>query len=211
MRRSQINQDFTASVLRSANMRKIHRWVSLPASLFLLVVATTGVLLQGTQLFGGDEAEREKQAAAVSSQTLARTPADVAATIDRALAAVVAATGKNAADVRLNGVDLQFRAVPPRVVVHAATGGSEGERFTVDASSGAILAREADGESLLLRIHTGEIFGDAGVFMGLLWGTAMVVLTVTGVWLYWKMYRARASVKGWRRIFWMLLFMTALS
>ena len=192
-------------------MRKIHRWVSLPASLFLLVVAITGVLLQGTQLFGGDEAEREKQAAAVSRYTLAGTPRDVSATIDRALAAVAAAAGKHAADVQLNGVDLQWRAVPPRVVVHAAKGGSEGERFTVDAATGAILGREADGESLLVRIHTGEIFGDAGVFMGLLWGTAMVVLTVTGVWLYWKMYKARASIKGWRRVFWMLLFMTALS
>ena len=191
-------------------MRKVHRWVSLPASLFLLVVAITGVLLQGTQLFGGDEAEREKQAAAVSSHTLARPPADVSATIDRAIVAVGAATGKNAADVRLNGIDLQFRAIPPRVVVHAATGGSEGERFTVDATTGAILGREADGESLLLRIHTGEIFGDAGVWMGLFWGAAMVVLTFTGAWLYWKMYKARSSVKGWRRVFWMLLFMTAL-
>ena len=191
-------------------MRKIHRWVSLPACLFLLVVAITGALFQATKLFGGDEAERENQASAVSRYTLARAPGDVAVMIDRAMKAVAAATGKSAADVRLNSIDLQFKADPQRVVVYAATSGGEGERFTVDAATGAILSREADGESLLVRIHTGEVFGDAGVFMGLLWGTAMVVLTVTGVWLYWKMYRARASVKGWRRIFWMLLFLTAL-
>ena len=39
-------------------MRKIHRWVSIIAALFLFVVATTGVILQVQKLTGdGDKAE----------------------------------------------------------------------------------------------------------------------------------------------------------
>ena len=36
-------------------MRQIHRWISLVAALFLLVVATTGVILQVQRLTGEDE------------------------------------------------------------------------------------------------------------------------------------------------------------
>ena len=31
----------------------------------------------------------------------------------------------------------------------------------------------------------------------------MVALTITGAWLYWQMYRARAKTKGWKKIFWL--------
>lgn len=48
-------------------MRKFHRWISVVAALFLVVVGTTGVVLQVQRLVGGEEEqEREREAATES-------------------------------------------------------------------------------------------------------------------------------------------------
>jgi uncharacterized iron-regulated membrane protein len=57
-------------------------------------------------------------------------------------------------------------------------------------------------ESFILRLHTGEVFGDGGMVLGMFWGTALIALTITGGYLYWQMYRARAKAKGWKKVFW---------
>lgn len=47
---------------RRMNMRKIHRWVGLPAAIFLVVTSITGVWLERVKFFGAEEAERERGA-----------------------------------------------------------------------------------------------------------------------------------------------------
>jgi len=57
-------------------------------------------------------------------------------------------------------------------------------------------------EPLFQRIHDGSILGDSGVVMGVLWGGALVILTITGLWMLIDMYRRRMRVHGKRGLFW---------
>lgn len=192
-------------------MRKWHRWVSLVAAIFLLSVAITGVILQFQQFFGEDEATRERLATITSSYTLDTSLGAFAPKLAAAQAAVRAKAGGD----KLDNVELQLKGEHPTFVLHIAGGAeSSNRKFVVNADTAAIESESSDErESLLLRIHTGEVLGDGGVVGGMLWGTALVVLTITGSLLYWQMYKARAAVKGWRRILWLLLlvFMPARS
>jgi uncharacterized iron-regulated membrane protein len=179
-------------------MRKLHRWVSLPACLFLLLVALTGVILQFQQLLGSDEAERERLATVTSSQTLTTSVTGLDQQLSCAQSVIHAALGT---DVPIDAVEVQFKNTPRKLIVWTA--GTEPLKFTVNADTGAIIKRESgERESFILRLHTGEVFGDGGVVLGIFWGLALVFLTVTGIWVYWKMYRARAPSRGWRRVLW---------
>ena len=178
-------------------MRKFHRWISLPAAVFLLSVAVTGVILQFQQFFGADEAQREKLATMTSAYSLDTPAADVAAMLDRSRATARAKFG----DARLDAVEIQLKGDHPTVALHVA--GDSPRKLVVNAQTGAVESDEPDErESFILRLHTGEVLGDGGVVLGMFWGTALVALTVTGAVLYWKMYRARARVKGWRQVLW---------
>jgi len=57
-----------------------------------------------------------------------------------------------------------------------------------------------------MRLHTGEILGDGGKFLGLAWGLALIAMAVTGIILYFQMLAKRrgaaAQARGWRRYFW---------
>jgi len=102
-------------------------------------------------------------------------------------------------------VDWQIKAPMPAFVFHLD--GSNPRKVAVAVASGAILSDEPDGEDWLIRLHSGEIIGDGGKFLGLLWGLGLVAMTLTGVWIYIKMYRARqkgsaSQLTGWRRYFW---------
>ena len=183
-------------------MRKWHRWIALPFAILLLSVAVTGMILQFQQFFGEDEAQREKLADLTSAYSLDTGGADIAAKIDRARAAVAVKLG----NAKLDALEIQLKGPHPTVTFHVVgAGDSSGgaRKLVVSADSGAIEKDEADvRESFVLRLHTGEVFGDGGVVLGMFWGTALVVLVLTGAILYWQMYRARARVKGWKRIFW---------
>ena len=173
-------------------MRKLHRWISPFAALFLLSVAVTGTVLQFQKLFGGEEADKEKVAAATSGYTLASSLGDLPVALARAQAAVRQKLG---VDARLDGVDVRLKGEHPTLVLHTA--GKERWNFTVNAATGGIEAQSKDGgEPFIRRLHSGEVFGDAGVVLGVLWGLALVVLTVTGVVIYWQMWRTRRRSRG---------------
>lgn len=187
-------------------MRKWHRWVSLLAAIFLLSVGVTGVILQIQQIFGGEEATKERLATTVSSYSV-DSPLDAFAP---KLAAAQASVRAKVGSAKLDNVELQLRGDHPTFVFH--TSGVKNQKFIINADTAAI-EKQADDEreSLMLRIHTGEILGDGGVVGGMLWGTALVVLTITGTILYWQMYKARVNIKGWKRIFWCIVWGAAIS
>ncbi|MCX5659619.1 MAG: PepSY-associated TM helix domain-containing protein [Planctomycetota bacterium] len=177
-------------------MRNWHRWVGLPAALFLIAVASTGVLLQFQQIFGEEEAEKEKLSSLVSAYRIDSPLDGFAVKLERARTAVKSTAG----DDRLDSVEIQLKG-EPRFVFH--TSGRAAQRFVVHAESGAIIKVGPDEhESFLLRLHSGEVFGDGGLVLGMFWGIALLVLTVTGLILYWRMYKARVPTKGWRKLFW---------
>lgn len=181
--------------------RKIHRWLSVGGIVFFLNVAATGIWLQGEALFGEEEAEHEAAAAMASPVSLAAPATSLAPPLDKARAAVLQRYG----DRPVAGIDWVIKAPVPALVFHLD--GAEPLKVTVDARTGALVKSEADGESWIMRLHTGEILGDGGKVLGLAWGIALLTMSVTGILIYLRMLRGRragaaASAKGWRRYFW---------
>ena len=183
------------------NSRKVHRWLGIGAAVFFLLVSITGVFLQIEQVFGEDEATKEKLSAMVSPASLARPFAIDSAGIDRARQVALARFGNRP----VSAIDWQIKGDAPHYILHLD--GPDPLRVDVDADTNTVVGSSPDGEDWLLRLHTGEIVGDGGKVLGLAWGIALVAMSITGVLVYLQMYRARrkgsaARLTGWRRYFW---------
>lgn len=181
--------------------RKIHRWLSVIGIVFFLTVAATGIWLQIEAIFGEDEAAREAMATITSPASLAAPLPSNPVSLDKARAVILARYGNRP----VASVDWVIKAPVPAYVFHLD--GAEPIKVSVDAATAAIIKSEPDGEDWVVRLHTGEIFGDGGKFLGLAWGLALIAMSITGIILYLKMLRARRTgaagkVRGWRRYFW---------
>ena len=181
--------------------RKFHRWMSIVGIVFFLVVATTGVWMQGEAIFGDDEVEHEALAALTSSVSLSKVMTFDANSIDQARKAMLLRFG----DRRVASVDWIIKAPVPAYVFHLD--GAEPIKVTVNAATATIIKSAPDGEDWVRRLHTGELLGDGGKFLGLAWGLALIAMSVTGVILYFQMLKKRKTgaagrLRGWRRYFW---------
>ena len=181
--------------------RKIHRWLSVIGIMFFFSVTLTGIWMQGEAIFGDKEAQREAVAILVSPISLAAPLPSNAVSLDKARAAVLARFGSRP----VASIDWIIKAPAPAYVFHLD--GAEPLKVTVNAATGGIMRSETDGEDWVMQLHTGEILGDGGKFLGLAWGLALIAMIVTGIILYFKMLRARrtgsaSKVHGWRRYFW---------
>ena len=173
-------------------MRQIHRWISLVAALFLLVVATTGVILQVQRLTGEDEDHDRDAPKALAISAEAYAPM-FAKTIE-------VARGREPKRP-IASIELQLAGDEPKGVVTFP--GDPGRQITVDPRDGKVLKDEAhEAESLILRIHSGEILGEPGVVLGVFWGSALVVLSITGFIVYLELYRRRRKASGKSGLFW---------
>lgn len=179
-------------------MRQYHRWVSLIAALFLLVVATTGVILQVQKLTGNDadavgRGDKDRAAAITTA-----TPIPAYATL---LGRTLDAARARAPNSPIASVSLKSEGDEVQGVVILT--GDPPRQLTVDARSGRLIKDERrDPDSLILRIHSGAILGEPGVVLGVLWGSALVILSLTGAWVYLSMYRRRRKVSGKGSLFW---------
>lgn len=181
--------------------RQFHRWLGIGAAVLFLLVSGTGVALQYQQIFGSEEVAKEAAASLVSPLSLGKPISVDPVALDRARALLLTRYGNRP----IAEIDWQIKASTPALVFHLD--GTNPRKVTVSVVTGASISDEPDGEDWLIRLHSGEIFGDGGKFLGLLWGLGLVAMTLTGVWLYIKMYRARqkgsaSQLTGWRRYFW---------
>ena len=173
-------------------MRQIHRWISLIAGLFLLIVATTGVILQVQRLTREDE-DRDRAVPKVLAM-----PAEAYAPM---LAKTLEAVRAREPERPITSIELQLAGDQPHGVVTFP--GDPGRQITVDPRNGRVLKDEAhEAESLILRIHSGEILGEPGVVLGVFWGSALVVLSITGFIVYLELYRRRRKASGKSGLFW---------
>jgi uncharacterized iron-regulated membrane protein len=97
---------------------------------------------------------------------------------------------------------LEFKGDHPRVTIFTGkpTGG-EDRKVVVDAKSGNLVAveRYAD-KPFINRLHSGEAFGDGGLLVAMIWGLALIVLTVSGLVIYFQMRRRNLTGRvGWQR------------
>ena len=178
--------------------RRVHRWLGTVAAAFLLFAAATGIACAAVEFFGADEAERERLRAVPSQVTTAAVETAWAEPLRRAFAAAA----QRLPGAPVDRVVWECKTAPPRVTLFLGRpGGGEDRRLDVDAATGAVLA-EGDyaDKPFLWRLHSGEAFGDGGLVAGMLWGLALVVLTVSGVVLWWQLRRRHE--RGLRRWFW---------
>jgi uncharacterized iron-regulated membrane protein len=178
--------------------RQWHRWIGLPATIFLLWAATTGFLVAFTEFFGAEEALRERTRDLVSPVTVASPAAALADPLSRAVAAVAA----RGAGAPVDKIEMTFKGDEPTVTIYTGrpTGG-EDRKFVVDARTGRIVSEEAYADKpLLYRLHSGEAFGDGGLVMAMGWALALVALTISGLLIWWRLRRPEAT--GIRRWFW---------
>ena len=177
-------------------MRKYHRWVSAVAAIFLLFVSVTGVILQ-VQRLTGEDGDADAGERAPSALTTAMPSAAYAALVSRTLDAA----RQRAPNAPIASVVLRGEGNAVQGVVQLP--GDPLREIVVDARSGRVVSDERhEAESIIRRIHSGEILGEPGLVLGILWGLALVVLLVSGGWVYLDMYRRRAKGSGKRGLFW---------
>src|SRR5919206_2851112 len=142
-----------------------------------MLAAVTGILVTCTELFGEEEALREAARDLVSPVTARAATGVPSDAIARAFATVAARAG----DLPVDKVTLEFKGNQPRVTVFTGkrTGG-EDRKFVVDLQSGALVSVEAyEDKPFLYRLHSGEAFSDGGLVLAMLWGSTLVLLTIS--------------------------------
>jgi uncharacterized iron-regulated membrane protein len=183
--------------------RRWHRWIGFPAALFLLFSAVTGFVVAFTEFFGADEALREHLRTITSPVTVSTAASVGAADVQRALATVAA----RAPSAPVDKIVVEFKGDPttngdPMVSVFTGKiGGGEDRQFVVNARTGALVSVEAyEDKPFLYRLHSGEAFGDGGLVASMAWAVALVLMTLSGLVIWWRIRRIGAT--GLRRVFW---------
>ena len=80
--------------------------------------------------------------------------------------------------------------------------GGEDRRLLFDARTGHFLNSDGYADKPFInRVHSGEVFGDGGLVGSMLWGLALLALTVSGGALYWRLAGAnrqeRTGIRRW--------------
>lgn len=176
-------------------LRKLHRWTSIPLILFLLLVLGTGVVLQFEELgkIGGPDGGAPSSIGATSPSNEA---------IAAQLADALAKAQKAQPDFKPNRIELTIAenqqatrfAVQPR-------GGPFVEVDHINGKVKAEMKPEMPLHVILIRLHTGSIGGVVGVWIMLLSSLVLMFLAVSGIWLYWQMWRNRVKM-GRSSLFW---------
>ncbi len=176
--------------MSQAGWRKWHRWIGLIGAPFLLFAAITGIIASAVETFSEDEEAREKAREKPSPVTLPAAPSSWSEPIAKALAGAA----ERAKGAPVDRVSLDFKSEPPTVTVFLGKpGGGEDRKLLFDARGGDFLREESyEDKSLIVRLHSGEAFGDWGLVLGMMWGLVLVVLIVSGLVIY-------SLMSGWRR------------
>lgn len=182
-----------------ASWRRWHRWIGAPAALFLVFASVTGVLVAGTEFFGQDEAVREANRRLVSAVRTDSPPDAWMGAIYFAMAN--AATVAPGAPIDKISIELKGQAPVISFYLGTKTGG-EDRRLVFDARSGKLLRSDGYADKAFInRVHSGEVFGDGGLVASMLWGIALLALTISGFTLYWRLAGAnrqeRTGLKRW--------------
>lgn len=180
-------------------MRKYHRWIGLPFAIFFLISGVTGIWLECERFFGEEEALREKLRDTTSTVSAKTPPADFAMQLAAAQAAVAAKAG----DQPLDKITWQLKGDAPTLTFYlGGTKTLKPRKFLVNAKTAAITKEEDyDDDSFILKLHSGELYGDGGMILGMVWALALIALTISGLWIYWKMRPKDAT--GLRKFFWL--------
>ena len=166
-------------------MRQWHRRLGIFAAVFMFFIALTGALLQAESMLGGDEGKGgpPPSAAGVSDEQARALLASALAGVHRQSAGAIL------------GIELRFGGAPTAEAVVAEP---QMRRIRLDARTGRPLddASKRGGRDLhgiLLDLHRGAFAGSAGLWISLLCGVVLVLLSVTGLTIYLQAWRRRRA------------------
>jgi uncharacterized iron-regulated membrane protein len=193
--------------------RSLHRWVSVVAALFLLVVSVTGTLLSidtvSMGLYGATHASAPSRFPIGLTGDFSSPLPDSQLTpmLATTLSAYRAAQGNAPIKVlRLR----YFSGLPQGVIV---TGGKDTRQLVFNAVTGKRASMTEPGypytgfpfgweeHELVKRIHRGDAFGIPGRLMDVFAGLSLVFLSVSGLTMYLDLLRKRRRV-GRAQLFW---------
>ena len=176
-------------------LRKLHRWTSLPLILALILVLGTGVALQLEEVAGLGGSEEGSN----GRQTQAEVDLGQAS---QQLADALAKLESSQPDFRPTRIELSV--APGRESTRFATQPRGGPFVEVDRASGAVRAEmtpEIPLHVTLIRFHTGSAFGATGILIMLIGSLILLFLSISGIVLYWQMWRNRVK-RGRSNLFW---------
>ena len=153
-------------------MRKWHRWLSVFFGVFILFIATTGVLSQWAALWPEDPNATAIIPAAQAHEEPAAAPSPSTAV---AAPTRTEANGAPAGFVCPEG--WRCRPAPPQTGPRAWVG-------------------------FFHHLHSGEEFGPIGTAISVLSGLALMFFAISGLWVYVRMWRERARRGAGDRWFW---------
>jgi hypothetical protein len=182
-------------------MRNFHRWVALPAAIFLFFIAATGVLLHIDMIRLGHAPPGHEPKPAGPAAREAPMPTD--AELSEMVARVVGAARN--ANPALSIKNIQLDLSGPEVTAILGAGGAPGSpQIKINAITGAVIIEPpppADFHYTLQDLHAGYFFGWAGRIISLVSGLSILVITFTGFQLWWAMYKRRRAA-GKKGFFW---------
>lgn len=174
-------------------IRQIHRWVSFPLILFLLLVTVTGVVLQGEVVAEIGEGDRRPPVTSALPSD-----AELAAAVQKAVVADRIAK----ADFPVQNLMLDFSRGEQKARFGVAPRG--GPSIEVNLKSGATKVVESPKPNLqvtMIMLHTGKMFGPIGLIIMMIVSLIFITLTVTGFIVYLDMWKRRKGA-GKAGIFW---------
>lgn len=175
-------------------LRRWHRWFALPAALFLMLIAATGMILQIEVLWTANMMAKKRAELAAQAEALPDDQA-IGTMMGRVLSAARREPGFS-----VSTVSLAFSQ--GRVVGTAANGvGPEAKRIEINALTGERIAPRPDPMALhflIQDIHAGYRFGWLGRLISFLCGLSLLVLTITGLQIWYDIYLRRKD----RKLFW---------
>jgi uncharacterized iron-regulated membrane protein len=193
--------------------RSAHRWISVVASAFLLVVSVTGTLLSidtvSMGVYGATHASAPSRfPIGITGDFSSPLPdPQLPAMLATTLSAYRAAQGNTPIKVvRLR----YFSGMPQGVIV---TGGDQTRQLVFNAVTGKRVSMTEPGypytgfpfgweeHELVKRIHRGDAFGIPGRLMDVFAGLSLVFLSTSGLYMYLDLLRKRRRV-GRKQMFW---------
>jgi hypothetical protein len=147
-----------------------HLWFGIVATGILLLIAVTGILLNHKRGLGlMPDVPNEASAGLESALPLAVLAASAAA----ALPADVRGAAVDRMDIRPDDGIIKVRFDDDRVM-----------EVTVDIHSGEVLHVGERNDVFLEKLHSGEIFGNGWVLVSDLGAVMLVILLISGYWLW---------------------------
>ncbi|MGC3981280.1 MAG: PepSY-associated TM helix domain-containing protein [Steroidobacteraceae bacterium] len=183
-------------------MRKFHRWISTVGMLFMTYLVITGTVLAVQEILG----PRTFESMPVPAPTL---PADKIEQL--AATTLQAALANNNGET--SGMRLQLRIKNGQTQGLVTFAGNDARTLLFNAETGELLPPEKPVvrpgprigpkplNAILQSLHSGEIVGVGTQWFIILVGIGLVILSITGIWMYFQLLSARRK-RGRNELFW---------